>query len=131
MRIKQPAEVYGELQVGKIDYPEFLAWADAFREMVYAEGYREGLNTGFMAGLDDEQEQDFPILELNGREIDDYEIDCFGLEPEEMTPDNLLFTYAEFKDKGKPLTDSQLYILSKKYPEVIARLVQSLLKRNG
>lgn len=70
--------------------------------------------------------EDFPTLELNGREIDEYEIDCFGLSEEEITPDNLLFTYAEFKDKGKPLTDNQLYKLSKKYPEVIARLVQSL-----
>ena len=71
-------------------------------------------------------------MTLNGREIDDYQIDCFGLAPEEMTPGNLLFTYAEYKDNGKPLTDSQLYILSKKYPEVIAFLIQDLLtSRDG
>lgn len=52
MRIKQPAEVYGELQVGKISYPEFLEWCDAFREMIYKEGYSDGLNKGFLAGLD-------------------------------------------------------------------------------
>ena len=73
----------------------------------------------------------FPILELNGRAIDEYEIDCFGLEPEEITPTNLLFTYAEFMDNGKPLTDSQLSILSRKYPDVIASLIQSVLKRRN
>lgn len=52
MRIKQPAEVYGELQVGKISYPEFLQWADDFRTMVYNEGYDKGVVEGFKAGLD-------------------------------------------------------------------------------
>ena len=51
MTIKQPAEVYGELQVGKIDYPEFLAWADAFREMVYNEGYDRGVIEGYCEGI--------------------------------------------------------------------------------
>lgn len=51
MRIKQPAEVYGELQVGKITYTEFLQWADDFREMHHKEGYIKGLSEGFMRGL--------------------------------------------------------------------------------
>ena len=73
----------------------------------------------------------WPNLELNGRAIDEYEIDCFGLSEEDITPDNLLFTYAEFADKGKPLTDSQLYILSKKYPDIIYRLAYDLMSEDS
>ena len=51
MRVKQPAEVYGELHVGKITYSEFLEWCDAFREMIYKEGYTAGRTEGFLAGL--------------------------------------------------------------------------------
>jgi len=55
MRIKQPAEVYGELQVGKISYPEFLEWCDAYREMNHKDGYLTGLSEGFLKGLNAEK----------------------------------------------------------------------------
>lgn len=73
----------------------------------------------------------FPTLELNGRAVDEYEIDCFGLDQEDINPDNLLFTYAEFIDTGKHLTDNQLYKLSKKYPDIIYRLAHDLMSEDS
>ena len=69
-------------------------------------------------------------LELNGKQVVEVEIDCYGLSQEEIDSGKLLFTYAEF-ETGKPLTDNQLVRLSKKYPEVIYTLVADMMSPNS
>ena len=68
-------------------------------------------------------------MTLNGKKIEEFEIDFYGMSLGEIQSGDVLFTYAAFED-DKPLTNSQLYILSKKYPQVIYLLVQDLLKSN-
>ena len=72
----------------------------------------------------------YPTLELNGKQVGDYETDCFMMTEEGLDTAPLLFTYACFEDE-RPLTDNQLYKLSKQYPSVVYILTYDMLSETS
>ena len=66
----------------------------------------------------------YPILKFNGRTVTMYQIDLYGVPEEDLDPAHLYFTYAEFDDCQKTLTENQLLRLGRKYPEIIYLLIK-------
>lgn len=73
----------------------------------------------------------YPEIELNGRKVDDYQTDAFGITQEEIDNASLLFTYGVFENTDRELTDNQLIKLSKKYPSVLYILLYDLIAKDS
>jgi len=79
-----------------------------------------------------EDEEDAPehYMELNGRQVVDYESDFFMMDEDEFDPTTSLFTDAYFEN-GSKLTYLQIKKLSEKYPEVIYALAKEYLSEGN
>ena len=69
-------------------------------------------------------------MELNGNKVVDWDMDLYGATQEELNPYKLLFTDAEFEN-GCTLTGPQLHKLSKKYPNIIYRIIKKDLAKDS
>lgn len=69
-------------------------------------------------------------MELNGKKVVDWEMDLYGATQEELNPYKLLFTDGEF-EKGIQMTGLQLEKLSRKYPDIIYRIIKKDLAKDS